>query len=116
MKLPLLVFSCASLLAFMACNNQSGSTTVTTEKDSVPKPQPARAEENPFRKSINGKQVELFFLKNKNEVKAAITNYGGRLVSLWVPDKNGKLTDVILGYDSLALYQEPDDPYFRALR
>ncbi|SFS47042.1 aldose 1-epimerase [Mucilaginibacter polytrichastri] len=68
-----------------------------------------------FKATIAGKQVGLFVLKNKNNVTAAITNYGGRLVSLLVPDNKGKLTDVILGYDSLKSYQKPREPYFGAI-
>jgi aldose 1-epimerase len=51
-----------------------------------------------------GKQTGLFVLKNKNGLEACVTNYGGRLVSVMVPDKNGKMTDVVLGYDSIADY------------
>ncbi len=46
----------------------------------------------PDRKSvqdyIDGKLTDLYILKNKNDMTAAVTNYGGRLVGLWVPDKN----------------------------
>jgi aldose 1-epimerase len=116
MKQNIFLLACAVFFSLSACNNQSSSAN--TEKDSTTaetKPATTQNEENPFRKTVNGKQVDLYFLKNKNEMKAAITNFGGRVVSLWVPDKNGTLTDVILGYDSLAPYQEPDDPYFGAL-
>ncbi|MDR1985064.1 MAG: galactose mutarotase [Prevotellaceae bacterium] len=54
-----------------------------------------------------GKPISLYVLKNKNGVEACITNYGGRLVSLMVPDKNGKLTDVVLGFDKI-------DDYFKS--
>ena len=57
-----------------------------------------------FRRTIDGSQVELYTLKNKNGLEATITNYGGIVVSLTVPDKNGKLSDVVLGYDSLNDY------------
>lgn len=53
---------------------------------------------------VDGKPVALFVLTNKNGVEACITNYGGRIVSLMVPDRNGKLTDVELGHDSIANY------------
>ncbi len=54
-----------------------------------------------FQSVIDGKQVDLYTLKNKNGMVAKITNYGGKLVQLLVPDKNGQLGDVVLGYDSL---------------
>jgi len=54
-----------------------------------------------FQKEVNGKQVDLFTLTNKNGVVAKITNYGGKIVQLLVPDKNGRLGDVVLGYETL---------------
>ncbi|MDR3564003.1 MAG: galactose mutarotase [Negativicutes bacterium] len=54
-----------------------------------------------FQKVIDGKQVDLYTLQNKNGMVAKITNYGGKIVQLLVPDKNGQLGDVVLGYDSL---------------
>lgn len=54
-----------------------------------------------FQAMIDGKQVDLYTLKNNNGMVAKITNYGGKLVQLLVPDKNGRLGDVVLGYDSL---------------
>jgi aldose 1-epimerase len=57
---------------------------------------------------VEGKPTALFVLKNAKGVEACITNYGGRLVSLMVPDKNGKPTDVVLGYDKIADYLASD--------
>lgn len=64
-----------------------------------------------FIAEVEGKPTALYVLKNKNGVEACITNYGGRLVSLLVPDKNGKLTDVVLGYDNIAQYVNTDGNY-----
>jgi aldose 1-epimerase len=58
--------------------------------------------------------LKSFTLYNANGLKAEITNYGGKLVSLWVPDKNGKLGDVVLGYDSLRQYIN-GNKYFGAM-
>src|SRR5579883_2355936 len=57
-----------------------------------------------FHKMVNGKQTDLFTLKNKSGMSVAITNYGGRIVSLLVPDKNGKLRDVSIGYKTIDDY------------
>lgn len=57
-----------------------------------------------FENEVDGKQVSLYTLVNNNGVEACITNYGGRLVSLMVPDKEGNLTDVVLGHDSIDDY------------
>ncbi len=56
----------------------------------------------------------LYTLKNKNDVTVEITNYGGIIVSIIVPDKNGKLEDVVLGFDSLPP-NTGSHPYFGAL-
>ena len=55
---------------------------------------------------INEKQVKLYTLKNQNGMEVCITNYGGRVVSLVVPDKDGKATDVVLGYDNIHQYAD----------
>ena len=68
-----------------------------------------------FHKMVDGKQVELFTLKNKNGLEMTVTNYGGRVVSLVVPDKSGKMEDVVLGYDSLDGYLNSNEQYFGAL-
>ncbi len=57
-----------------------------------------------FKTEVDGKPVALYTLVNDNGVEACITNYGGRLVSLMVPDKDGELRDVVLGHDSIADY------------
>ncbi len=54
-----------------------------------------------FQKEVNGKMVDLYTLTNKNGMVAKITTYGGKLLQLLVPDKNGKLGDVVLGYETL---------------
>ena len=55
---------------------------------------------------INGDTVKLFTLKNKNGMEVCITNYGGRIVSLMVPNKDGQFTDVVLGFDNIAQYAD----------
>ncbi|HUL45284.1 MAG TPA: aldose epimerase family protein [Bacteroidota bacterium] len=62
----------------------------------------------------DGRSVDLFTLVNKNGMKVGILNYGGIVTELWVPDRNGKLGDVVLGFDSLGSYLHKS-PYFGAL-
>lgn len=68
-----------------------------------------------FQKIINGKQTDLYLLENANGMKAFITNYGGRLVALYVPDKDGNLVNVNLGLQSVEAYQQPSDVYYGAI-
>ncbi|ALI99378.1 aldose epimerase family protein [Rufibacter tibetensis] len=67
-----------------------------------------------FRQTMGGKLTDLFFLQNDNGVLAAITNYGARLVGLWVPDKNGDLRDVVIGFGQVQGFAEGEDTYFGA--
>ena len=59
-----------------------------------------------FDTTIQNKPVKLFTLKNANGMEVCITNYGGRIVSLVVPDKDGNPTDVVLGFDNIAQYAD----------
>jgi len=61
-------------------------------------------EERAVRKTEDGQPVDLYTLSNNNRMEAAITNFGGIIVSLKVPDRSGKLDDVVLGYDQLDGY------------
>lgn len=56
------------------------------------------------------KNVKLYTLTNSNGMEVCVTNFGGRIVSIMVPDKNGKMTDVVLGFDNIKDYQNiPSD-------
>ena len=61
--------------------------------------------------SQGGEKVSLFTLKGGRGLEARITNYGGRIVSLYVPNKQGGRTDVQLGYDDFASYEKAGDFY-----
>jgi aldose 1-epimerase len=64
--------------------------------------------------TADNQPVDLYTLTNENGVVAKITNYGGIITSLSVPDKNGKMEDIVLGYDSLSGYLK-STPYFGAI-
>ena len=57
-----------------------------------------------FQTEVKGKKTDLYTLKNKAGMEVCITNFGGRIVSIMVPDKNGKMQDVVLGFDSISNY------------
>lgn len=57
-----------------------------------------------FQTVVNDAQTNLYTLKNKAGMEVCITNFGGRIVSIMVPDKNGVMQDVVLGFDSIADY------------
>ena len=63
-----------------------------------------------FQTEVNGEKTDLFVLKNKNNMEVCITNFGGRIVSVMVPDKDGQMRDVVLGFDSIQDYiSKPSD-------
>ncbi|HEY8255852.1 MAG TPA: aldose epimerase family protein [Rhizomicrobium sp.] len=57
---------------------------------------------------VNGKGVDLFTLTNARGMEVKITNYGGVIASIRVPGKDGKMADVVQGFDSLATYTDPN--------
>jgi aldose 1-epimerase len=77
-------------------------------------PQPGSTTKKSFGKAADGQPVDLYVLTNKSGTEASITNFGGALVSLKVPDRSGKLADVVLGYDNVDGYVK-DTSYFGAL-
>ena len=67
-----------------------------------------------FGTSKQGEAVSVYLLKNKNGMKVRVTDYGASLVSIIVPDKDGNMTDVLLGYDNVTGY-ENNTCYFGAV-
>lgn len=61
-----------------------------------------------FEKVVDGKQTTLYTLKNDNGMVVTLTNYGAKIVSVYVPDKNGKKEDVVLGFKSVDGYINGD--------
>ncbi|HTY59327.1 MAG TPA: aldose epimerase family protein [Bacteroidota bacterium] len=76
-------------------------------------PDAPRRSKAPFG-SVDGKEVFLYTLRNNAGMEARITNYGGIVVSLLVPDKSNTPGDIVLGYDSLSSYLKAT-PYFGAI-
>ena len=57
-----------------------------------------------FEKEVNGKRTLLYTLKNENGVLVTLTNYGAKIVSIFVPDRNGDFEDIALGCPSIDGY------------
>ncbi len=77
--------------------------------------QPVLIDEDSFGGNIDGKEVRLFTLRNGNGLSVQITNYGGRIVNLWVPDKKGNFKDIVTGYNSIDGYLNSNERYYGAL-
>ncbi|MCI1186711.1 galactose-1-epimerase [Hymenobacter sp. DH14] len=118
----LLAVTLPGLLLLAACgSNPSAEQTTATAPaaDSTSTKAAAMPTSASFGKALDGTEIQLFTLTNKQGAKAAITNYAGTLVSLMMPDKDGKMGDVVLGFDSVSDYQSPAfrkaNPYIGAL-
>lgn len=96
---PVLVFLALAVLPAKMC------PTTKKSEDSVHK--------SSFGKLSDGTEIELYTLKNAQGLVAKVITYGATLTELWVPDKNGKSADVVLGFDNLKQY-EGQHPYFGA--
>ena len=88
------VAAIGSLLALAACGSHTESVQLT------------KSGLNPenFKADYRGDSTALYTLVNADGAEACITNFGGRLVSMMVPDKDGNLKDVVLGLDSVQAY------------
>lgn len=84
-----------ALISLAACSTKSDSSLTTSGLDATK-----------FDTIINEKPVKLYTIKNSSGMEVCITNFGGRIVSLVVPDKNGKPTDVVLGFDNIKQYAD----------
>jgi aldose 1-epimerase len=84
-----LIIVIMSLSPFMlaSCSQQTGTNPLMIKREN-------------FQVEYDGNQVDLFTLKNAQGMTVQVTNYGGKVVSILVPDRNGKLGDVNLGYES----------------
>jgi aldose 1-epimerase len=92
----------------------TGALLMTTLAPIGATPQPGSTTKKSFGKTADGQPVDLYVLRNKSGAEASITNYGGAVVSLKVPDRNGKFADVVLGYDNADGYVS-DKSFFGAL-
>ena len=87
------IISLCAALALVACGQKAQVTLTASGLN------PAD-----FVSEYNGAPTALYTLTNENGMEVCITNFGGRIVSIMVPDRNGKLQDVVLGFDKIADY------------
>ncbi len=97
----------SATVGLLACNNTIQSTN--TMNDSLKN----RLDTLAFRKVVSGKQIRSYEIGN-GQITAHFTNYGGRIIGLWVPDKDGVSTDVVVGFGSIDNYLNSTEPYFGA--
>ena len=64
-----------------------------------------------FQATINGKKTDLYILRNRKGFEVAISNYGGAICAIMVPDKDGKVSNVIQGHDSIKQLTSGNEPF-----
>lgn len=101
-------------LNFMACkqNNLKRGNSQWENESREESPIPDFED---FNSTVHGEAANLYYIENDNGMKAYFTNYGGRIVSLLVPDKKGNLVDVVLGFKKVEDYKNSTEPYFGAI-
>lgn len=90
-----------SLLVFVlfSCKNEQKKQTEQSSQQNI-----ELLDTKNFTDTIDGAKVSLYTLKSANGITMQVTNLGGRVVTLWVPDKNGVFDDVVLGHKTLQEY------------
>ena len=102
------------ILFFFACNNSSNSVSKGEAGQSATDSMKATITEKPFGNYYNAPVTE-YTLTNSSGMQASILNYGGTITKLMVPDRNGKMGDVVLGFETFGGYMQKKDPYMGAL-
>ncbi len=116
MKKYFFFFATIISLAAYSCKTQpktNADPDAPNEPDNADNGEVTLVDNNAFSDTLNGKMVSIFYLRNKG-IEASVTNYGGRLVNLFVPDKDGKMVDVVIGSGNYKdMYTSKD--YFGAI-
>ncbi len=110
-KITAIVFGFLCSQTFFSCNNGNSNEKTNHHMNNAAR---YLLDKSGFETTVDGKKTDLFILKNKNGAIATFTNYGGRIVSLQVPDKNDSLVNVVCGFKSVADYEKSTEPYFGA--
>ena len=84
-------------IALMGCMNKQQETTAEHKTLSG-------LIKSDFKTLLNGDSTDLYVLTNNNGAEVTITNYGGRIVSVMVPNRDGNMKDVVLGFDNIYDY------------
>ncbi|MBS7410028.1 MAG: galactose mutarotase, partial [Muribaculaceae bacterium] len=95
----ILTLGAAALLVLSACQSRKAEEPVLTKSGLNPAN---------FETVVDGDSVALYTLTNANGMEVCVTNFGGRIVSIMAPAKDGKMYDVVLGHDSIADYLNID--------
>jgi aldose 1-epimerase len=110
----LIIFLFATAVFYSCKNNPKSKNELASKKSQEMKfNQEDHLKAENFDTIIDNKPVKLYWLEN-DSIKAAFTNYGGRLIGLWVPNSEGEMIDVVVGLNSIKGFVDSTEPYFGA--
>ena len=112
MNQKFLLFASLVLFTFLSCNNASKKRE--NSNNGAEKTQSGLVL-SAFKKQIDGKENNLYVMKNANGMEVCVINYGARIVSVMVPDKKGNMQDVVLGFDDIDGYLNNDNNFGAAI-
>jgi len=75
------------------------------------KPEVKLMDKSRFQTTLDGKDINLYTIKSPSGLIVEVANFGGRIVSIWTPDKEGKYDDIVLGYDNINDYLNPKERF-----
>ncbi|MCB0685640.1 MAG: galactose mutarotase [Saprospiraceae bacterium] len=107
----LFLFIIISLI--ISCQSKTSVSNETAQESNMQDKETLTLTKKPFGETPEG-PADLYTFKNKNGMTVEITNYGGIITSIVVPDRDGKMEDVVLGFDNLQQYLD-ENPFFGAL-
>ena len=112
MKIIKLIFLCLLLSFFVTSCKQNKKEKIVETAKGIPTSKFSKTmDDTNFEAIIDGDSVQLYTLVNKNGMEVTLTNYGQRIISLYVPDKDGNFEDVVLGFPKLDDYTATKNYY-----
>jgi aldose 1-epimerase len=102
-------------LALVACNDKTKDKEMEEKKSEIGLPYTKFSVIEDAYGEVEGAKITQYTLTNPNGMSVKIINYGGTVTDIMAPDKNGKMGNVVLGYDSLAGFLQTGNPYFGCL-
>lgn len=103
-----------AVLSLSACNSNKTKMEEGHHSETEDIFKYAKIKESSFQQSLPEGNTRLFRLKNKNGLEMEVTNFGARVISLYVPDKNGVFDDIVLGHDEVKTYIDEPHTFFGA--
>jgi len=103
-----------ALTLLYSCNSKNESSEASTAAEDTTNYTHSTMEESNFTKTLPEGEVKLYRLKNANGLEMDVTNFGARVISLYVPDREGNFEDVVLGYDNIDGYINTPNSYYGA--